>query len=95
MKKYILVYIFFFINSFAQNPNISIKTLVEKIKRANPDERRILINQLKIELRRVNRENRKRSMMELKRAFQCQKKYKRGFKKFHRRYFRRMKFRSH
>lgn len=100
MRKYILIYIFFSINILAQDLNTPIKILVEKIKRANPEDRRVLINQLKVELRKVNRENRKKSMMELKRAFRFR--YNRGEKReyrhrgYHRRrHFRRMQFRSH
>jgi len=68
MRKYIIIYIFLSINIFAQNSDISIKSLVEKIKKANPEERRVLINELKIQLRRVNEENRRKSMLELRKS---------------------------
>jgi len=73
MLRYIIIYILVSISLSAQNLNSPIKILIEKIKRADPKDRRALINQLKIELRKVNRENRRKSMMELKRAFGLQK----------------------
>ena len=102
MRKYIIVYIFLSINIFAQSSNVSIKSLVEQIKRAKPEDRRILINQLKIQLRKVNREKRKKSMLELKRSLNSKREsgnmhYQRRDHKHFRegRRFRKMIFRGH
>jgi len=70
MRKYLLILFFILflsINIHANNgEDISIKQLVEKIKRADVKDRRQLINQLKLKLRKVNKENQKKMAMKLK-----------------------------
>ncbi len=50
----------------------SIKTLIQKVKKAPPSQRRVLMNKLKIELRAMNQETRKQTMIELRNSFNKQ-----------------------
>ncbi|HFQ61442.1 MAG TPA: hypothetical protein ENK39_03980 [Epsilonproteobacteria bacterium] len=50
-------------------PKDSIQTLVAKVKKAPPSQRRVLMNQLKVKLRSMNQETRKNVMMNLRQAF--------------------------
>jgi len=47
----------------------NISTLVNQIKSAKPEDRRALINQLKVKLRGLNKDIRQKSMMELRSSF--------------------------
>jgi hypothetical protein len=71
MRKYILIlfFILFSFNTYAkENQDVSIKVLIEKIRRADVKDRRKLINQLKLKLRKVNKENQKKMAMKLKKS---------------------------
>jgi len=48
---------------------IVIKKLITKIKSASVKEKRVLINQLKIQLKSMGKKSRKKAMMELKKSF--------------------------
>jgi len=50
-----------------QTPSISM--LIEQVKSAKVDERRVLMNQLKVQLREMNKESRQKAMSELKKSF--------------------------
>lgn len=50
------------------NPT-GITELVSKIKSAKPEDKRVLINQLKVKLRVMNKETRKQTMMHLRKSF--------------------------
>ena len=57
---------------FAETESVTqtkISVLVDKIKSAKPEDKRALINELKIELRTMNKETRQKTMMELKNSF--------------------------
>ncbi|HIP41329.1 MAG TPA: hypothetical protein EYG90_02300 [Campylobacterales bacterium] len=73
MIRYIITLIFLFsLTSFAQESLTSstdIKTLIEKIKNARNSEKRVLMNQLKVELRQMNQNTRSRAMQELRSSF--------------------------
>ncbi|CAA6825426.1 MAG: Unknown protein [uncultured Sulfurovum sp.] len=47
----------------------SLPTLIEQIKTAEIKDRRVLMNQIKIQLRELNKESRQQTMMELKKSF--------------------------
>jgi len=47
----------------------TVKSLVEKVKKAPPSEKRVLMNRLKIKLRDMSKENRQLVMMDLRHAF--------------------------
>ena len=47
----------------------SIKTLIKQIKNSSSDDRRVAMNKLKIELRKVNKETRKKVMLDLQKSF--------------------------
>ena len=47
----------------------TIATLISQIKEAKPDNRRVLMNQLKVKLREMNKESRQKTMRELKKSF--------------------------
>jgi len=47
----------------------SIGSLIEKVKRAKVEDRRVLMNQLKVQLREMNKESRQKAMKELKKSF--------------------------
>ncbi len=72
MKKYILIYLFFItftFNLFAEDSGeIQIKSLIEKIQSAKVEDRRELMNQLKLKLREINKDSRKKTVMELKKS---------------------------
>jgi hypothetical protein len=93
----LVVYILFSVTIFAKDLDTPIQSLIDKIKRADPENRRELINKLKIEIKKVNIEKRKRSIAELKRAFKNKNnsKYNKNHLRRQRRDFRRLKFRSH
>ncbi len=50
----------------------TIKTLIQEVKKAPPSQRRVLMNKLKIELRTMNKETRKQTMIELRNSFNKQ-----------------------
>jgi len=50
-------------------PKDSIQALVAKVKKAPPSQKRVLMNQLKVKLRSMNKETRKNVMMNLRQAF--------------------------
>jgi Skp family chaperone for outer membrane proteins len=58
----------------------SIKSLIEQVKSAKVQDRRILMNQLKLQLRKMNKESRHSAMVELKKSFSKEH----GEKKLHR-----------
>ena len=61
MRNYIVIYLFFIafsFNVFADNSE-DIKLLIKKIQSANVENRRELINQLKLKLRKKNKKNQK------------------------------------
>ena len=47
----------------------SLSTLIEQVKTAKVKDRRVLMNQLKVQLRKMNKESRHKAMMELKKSF--------------------------
>lgn len=47
----------------------SIKTLVKQIKNSSSDDRRVAMNKLKIKLRTMNKETRKKVMLDLQKSF--------------------------
>jgi len=46
-----------------------IETLISEIKGANSPDRRVLMNQLKVKLRTMNQETRRKTMMNLRKSF--------------------------
>ena len=80
MKQYI-IFILFSLPLFAQEPieqsiekkitveEPAITTLVLQIKEAKVEDRRVLMNQLKVRLRKMNKESRQKAMKELKNSF--------------------------
>jgi len=62
----------------------SIKTLIEQVKRAEVKDRRLLMNQLKLQLRKMNKESRHSAMMELKKSFSKEHGEKKLHKEQHR-----------
>jgi hypothetical protein len=59
----------FAVDSTAVDSGSNISTLVEQIKSAKTEDRRALINQLKIKLRGLNQDIRQKTMMELRSSF--------------------------
>lgn len=51
----------------------AITQLIQKIKHSSPQNRRLLINQLKVALREMNQETRKKVMKDLQKSFASQK----------------------
>jgi len=51
------------------NQTSSIERLIQQIKNSSSDDRRVVINRLKIELRKMNREAREKVMLDLKKSF--------------------------
>jgi len=76
--KYILVLFSFFVlssSAYAEHEGVdkeTIKALVTKVKKAAPSERRLLINELKIQLKSMHQETRRQVMLDLRRAFNGQ-----------------------
>ena len=66
MKRYI-IFILFSLSLFAQEPALA--TLISQIREAKVEDRRVLMNQLKVKLREMNKESRQRTMRELKHSF--------------------------
>jgi len=89
MKKYLIIYlllILFSLKVFAEDSKVPIKTLIENIKKAKVKDRRKLMNQLKLRLRDMNKNNRKKAMKELKKSFNIKNKQKiKKRKKIHKR----------
>ena len=80
MRKYIVIYLFFIafsFNVFADNSE-DIKLLIKKIQSANVENRRELINQLKLKLRKKNKKNQKEAIMKLKESFRRGRRGRRG-----------------
>ncbi len=48
---------------------IKVETLVSEIKNATPENKRILMNQLKLKLRAMNQQSRAKAMMSLRKSF--------------------------
>ena len=72
MKKYSYLYIIFSLFSSItaeELPKPHIKSLIEQVKRAKVKDRRLLMNQLKLQLRKMNKESRHSAMVELKKSF--------------------------
>jgi len=78
MKKYGFIYVIFLllfssvINAEELHVPIkkpSIQTLIQRVKNAKVKDKRVLINQLKIQLRTMNKESRHNVMVELKKSF--------------------------
>jgi len=73
--KYILVIFSFFVLSssiYADNNNSrkdSIKALVEKVKKAEPSQRRLLMNELKTQLKSMHQTIRTQIMLDLRHSF--------------------------
>ncbi len=76
--KYILVLFSFFVlssSAFAEHEGTNketIKALVQKVKKAEPSKRRLLMNELKTKLRTMHQETRTQVMLELRRSFNGQ-----------------------
>jgi hypothetical protein len=49
--------------------DLSIEELIEKVKNAPDDQKRVIMNQLKIQLKNMNQESRKKAMIELSESF--------------------------
>ena len=77
-SKYILVLFSFFVlssSAYAEHKGAekeTIKALVDKVKKAKPSQRRLLMNELKIQLRTMHQETRTQVMLELRRSFNGQ-----------------------
>ena len=77
-SKYILVLFYFFVlssSAYAEHKGAekeTIKALVEKVKKAEPSQRRLLMNELKIQLRTMHQETRTQVMLDLRRSFNGQ-----------------------
>ena len=73
MKKYLVIYLFFILFSFSifakDSKNITVGILIKKIQNAKVEDRRELMNQLKLKLREMNKESRKKTLIELKSSF--------------------------
>jgi len=77
MKKYSFSYIVFllFFSSVINAEELqtpiqpSIKNLIQQVKNSKVKDRRILMNQLKTQLRKMNKESRHSAMVELKKSF--------------------------
>ena len=73
MKKYSFSYIVFllFFSSLvnAEELQPSIKNLIQQVKNSKVKDRRVLMNQLKTRLRKMNKERRHSAMVELKKSF--------------------------
>jgi alpha-galactosidase len=72
MKRYGFIYMFTILllsslHGEALQP--SVQSLIQQIKSSKVENRRLLMNQLKIELRKMNKESRHNAMMELKKSF--------------------------
>jgi len=74
-SRYILVLFSFFVFSstaYAEHESAdkeTIKALVQKVKKAAPSQRRLLMNELKIQLRTMHQETRMRVMLDLRCSF--------------------------
>jgi hypothetical protein len=53
----------------------SISSLIEQIKSAKVDDKRVLMNQLKLQLREMNKESRQKAMRDLKKSFSGKKQH--------------------
>ena len=76
MRQYGLIFIlFFYSNLHAEELSTtpSISTLIEQVKSAKVENRRVLMNQLKTQLRKMNQESRHKVMRELKHSFSSKK----------------------
>ena len=99
MKKYSFFYIvLLFFSSVINAEELqipthqpSIKNLIEQVKSAKVKDRRLLMNQLKTELRKMNKESRHTAMLELKKSFSKEH----GGKKLHREQHRDKKLHEH
>jgi len=83
MRKYMVIYLLFILLSskvFAEDIKVPITALIENIKEAKVEDRRNLMNQLKIRLREMNQENRKKTMMELRKTFNAKRGSRVGYK---------------
>jgi len=59
----------FAVDTLAVDTQSNVSTLVNQIKSAKPENRRALINQLKVKLRDLNQDVRQKTMMELRSSF--------------------------
>ena len=78
MRHYGLIFIlFFFTNLYAEElpKTPSVSTLIEQVKSAKVENRRVLMNQLKVQLRKMNQESRHKVMRELKHSFSSKKEH--------------------
>jgi hypothetical protein len=72
--SYLFLMLFFSLTLHAEEiKSPSIQTLIEQVKTVKVKDRRVLMNQLKIQLREMNKENRQKAMMELKKSFSNKK----------------------
>jgi len=77
--KHIIIFITFFlffslsIYATETTQDTSINTLIKKIKQSSSEDRHVLINKLKVILRKMNQETRKKVMQDLQRSFVAQK----------------------
>lgn len=72
MKRYAflyIIYLLFYSSLYAEESQSSVQNLIQRVKNAKVDDRRKLMNQLKIELRKMNKESRRSAMLELKKSF--------------------------
>jgi len=66
---------------FAEHEGVdkeTIKALVEKVKKAEPSQRRLLMNELKTKLRSMHQETRTQVMLDLRRSFNGQQRAQQG-----------------
>ena len=72
MRQYMIIYLLFMLfslNLFATDEiEVPIKTLIENIKNAKVEDRRNLMNQLKLRLREMNKESRQKTIINLKKS---------------------------
>ncbi len=66
-----LMFLFFTETSAQEKSNHTLATqkLIAQIKSSPPSKRRVLMNKLKLELRKMNQETREKVMMDLKKSF--------------------------
>ncbi len=75
MMRYIIIFLFLawsFSSVMAEEVAVKVfdvEAQIDKIKTAEPSERRVLMNQLKLQLRKMNKENRESAMKALQKSF--------------------------
>jgi hypothetical protein len=85
----VLFGLFLYLPLHAEVVEPTLKELVSKVKNAPDDQKRVLMNELKTQLKKMSKESRKEAMIELKKSFATKEKghkrhqKRRGLKKHH------------